>query len=139
MTATYWASTARLSLAAARARYDACSAGNTYRVLVGSTSTIPDMTIAPNHSRTYRSFSRALVAISAEVDGGDPFMESNRPVRWPIDAIKQRAPAFSAERNWPANACAFAASKVAFFSVVATMFAPQSCRMHRQVSNFTHS
>src|SRR6516225_2037338 len=117
MTAMYWANTAMLSPAAARVRHGACSAGSTYRVLVGSTSTIPDVTIAPNHSRTYRSFSPALVAISAEVDGDDPLMASNKPVRWPIDAIKQRAPALRAERNWPANAWAFVASNVAFESV----------------------
>jgi hypothetical protein len=37
-------------------------------------------------------------------------MTSNRPVRWPTDTIKQRAPSLSAASKRPANASAFARS-----------------------------
>ena len=61
-------------------------------------------------SRTYRSFSPAFCAISAEVEADSPRMTSNRPVRWPIEAIKHRAPLLSAVRSCPANASAFVVS-----------------------------
>jgi hypothetical protein len=34
-----------------------------------------------------------LLAISLLVAGGSPSIASNRPVRWPIETIKERAPA----------------------------------------------
>ena len=71
MTATYCANTAMLSATAARVRKAACSAGSVKRLVAGSSVTTRAVTIAPSHSRTYRSLSSALDASSSEVAGGD--------------------------------------------------------------------
>jgi hypothetical protein len=63
----------------------------------------PAVTVAPSHSRTQRSFSPALVGISSEVAGGSSRRTSNRPVRWPIDAIRHRALLLSACKTRPAT------------------------------------
>src|SRR2546427_6877886 len=104
----YWAKTAMLSAAAALVRTAECSAGSENRLVSAATSTTPPVVMAPSHSRTYRSFSPARVAISAEVDGGISRIASKRPVRWPTDAMRHRAPSLSTVMKRPAKASAFA-------------------------------
>ena len=52
------------------------------------------MVITASHSRTYRSSSAALEAISALVAAGIAAMTSNSPVRWPTLTIKASAASF---------------------------------------------
>ena len=52
------------------------------------------MVITASHSRTYRSSSAALAAISALVAAGISAMTSNSPVRWPTLTIRASAASF---------------------------------------------
>jgi len=61
-------------------------------------------------ARTYRSFNPAFFAISSDVDGGNALIVSNKPARWPMAAIKQRAPWLRAVKNFSEKASAFARS-----------------------------
>ena len=63
------------------------SAGKTKRVLAGSTSTTPSVTMAPNHSCPYRLCKPAAAAIHALVDGGKIIVVPDSPVRRPILVI----------------------------------------------------
>ena len=58
--------------------------------MCGSRSTIRPVAMAPSHSRTYRSSSPALSAISVLVAGGSLAIVSNNPVRCPTLTIKAR-------------------------------------------------
>ena len=68
--------------------------------------------IAPNHSVTYRWWRPACSAMSAMLAGPILAMVSNRPVRWPIEAIRHRAPWFRTSTMWSANAATRSSSMV---------------------------
>src|SRR5262249_48777390 len=73
-------------------------------------STTPPVTIAPSHSRTYRSLSFASSAIRTLSAGGKYAIASKRPVRWPIEVISATAAEFRTPISFSANASAFAGS-----------------------------
>ena len=68
------------------------------------------VTMAPSHSRTYRSSSEAAAAICSEVEGGRPAIVSKRPVRCPMLVISVTAAALRLPMTCPANASDFASS-----------------------------
>src|SRR5438128_3667226 len=72
----------------------------------------PPVTIAPSHSRTYRSLSPVACAICSLVEGGSSAILSNSPVRWPMLVIKPSTEPLRIPTIWPANATAFAWSMV---------------------------
>lgn len=93
---------------AARVRHAACPSGSQNVAPSASCSTTPASTIAPSHSRTYRSFSPARAATPAAVAGGPPAIASNRPDRWPSDTMSAAAASLYIPISRPAICSALA-------------------------------
>jgi hypothetical protein len=114
----YWACRAMFAGVAVRVSLAACSGGRLQVPASGSCSTTPAVSMAPSHSRTYRSFRPALEAICALVPGGMSAMASNRPVRWPTEVIRQSAPALRAPNKRSSKAASLASSSGAACAVM---------------------
>ena len=84
----------------------ACPAGSVKVPAAPSCSTIRPVVITASHSRTYRSSSPAVAAISALVAAGIPAMASNSPVRWPTLTIRASAASFMVRSIRSANSSA---------------------------------